>query len=149
MENFEKILSNPGLQHLAEDVFWNLDYEDLQVCRGINQSAKRILDNQNQFPRSEPLFLLKKFVRRGGISKEIQNDWTKYIQSTSQRISDFTLRFLKQKWKNGDDIPCYTSPIDQDHSQKKRYRCLQCSFFTDDSKAIISHHLQLGLSLCR
>ena len=49
MANFEKILSNPGLQHLAENIFWNLDYEDWEVCRGINQSSKRILDNPNQF----------------------------------------------------------------------------------------------------
>ena len=34
----EKIFSNPGLQHLAEKVFWNLDAEDLKICAQINQS---------------------------------------------------------------------------------------------------------------
>ena len=34
----EKIIRNPGLQHLAEEVFWNLNVEDLKVCAQINQS---------------------------------------------------------------------------------------------------------------
>ena len=39
----EKIMNNPGLQHLAENVFWNLDVEDLKICAQINQSCKQIL----------------------------------------------------------------------------------------------------------
>ena len=27
----ETIITNPGLQHLAEEVFWNLDFEDLKL----------------------------------------------------------------------------------------------------------------------
>ena len=42
----EKILNNPGLQHLAEFIFDNLKYKDLEICRGINQSSKQILDYQ-------------------------------------------------------------------------------------------------------
>ena len=116
MDNFEKILNNPGLQHLAEDIFWNLDYKHLQLCREINQSSKRILDNSNQFPTSEPLFMLKKFVRRGGISEENQSGWAKVIQSSknSEFISTFTLQFLKHKWKNGDDLPIHNSLVVQD-----------------------------------
>lgn len=34
----EKILYSPGLQHLAEKIFWNLSFEDLKECRLINQS---------------------------------------------------------------------------------------------------------------
>ena len=37
----EKIIRNPGLQHLAEEVFWNLNVEDLKVCAQINQSANK------------------------------------------------------------------------------------------------------------
>ena len=124
MENFEKILNNPGLQHLAEDIFWNLDYKHLQLCREINQSSKRILDNSNQFPTSEPLFMLKKFVRKSGISEENQSGWAKVLQSLknsefaseyiSEFISTFTLQFLKQKWKNGDDLPIHNSLVVQD-----------------------------------
>ena len=49
----EKIISNPGLQHLAEKVFWNLGVEDLKICAQINQSCKQILQN--------PIFCLSKF----------------------------------------------------------------------------------------
>ena len=45
MMQMEKIIKNPGLQHLAEEVFWNLDVEDLKICAQINQSCKQILQN--------------------------------------------------------------------------------------------------------
>ena len=53
----EKILNNPGLQHLAENIFDNLKYEDLEICQGINQSSKQILDHQMK----KPMFWLRKF----------------------------------------------------------------------------------------
>ena len=59
----EEILRNPGLQHLAEEVFWNLDVEDLKICAHINQSCKQILQH--------PIFCLRKFEH---LSKENQND---------------------------------------------------------------------------
>ena len=65
----EKIINNPGLQHLAEKVFWNLDCEDLKICAQINQSCKQILEN--------PTFWLKKFK---SISMENQKDWIKVIK---------------------------------------------------------------------
>ena len=39
----EKIMNNPGLQHLAENIFWNLHVEDLKICAQINHSCKQIL----------------------------------------------------------------------------------------------------------
>ena len=66
----EKIITNPGLQHLAENIFWNLDAEDLKICGLINQSCQQILDN--------PMFWLRKFE---GLSKANQKDWIKVIQS--------------------------------------------------------------------
>ena len=41
----EKILQNPGLIHLAEDIFKNLSDEAVEICRYINQSSREILDN--------------------------------------------------------------------------------------------------------
>ena len=41
----DTIINNPGLQHLVEKVFWNLDVEDLKICAHINQSCKQILQN--------------------------------------------------------------------------------------------------------
>ena len=39
----EKIFNNPGLQHLAEKVFWNLNVEDLKVCAQIKSEGTRKL----------------------------------------------------------------------------------------------------------
>ena len=46
----ENIISNPGLHHLAENVFWILDAEDLKNCAQINQSCK------TNFAKSNILF---------------------------------------------------------------------------------------------
>ena len=37
----EKILNIPGLLHLAENIFGNLDDENLDDCGQINQSSKQ------------------------------------------------------------------------------------------------------------
>ena len=66
----EKIINSPGLQHLAEKVFSNLDVEDLKICGQINQSCYQILE--------DPMYWLRKFV---GLSKENRKDWFKIIQS--------------------------------------------------------------------
>ena len=36
----ENIVNNPGLQHLAEKVFFNLNVEKLKICKQINQPKK-------------------------------------------------------------------------------------------------------------
>ena len=66
----EKIFNNPGLQQLAEKVFWNLDVADLKICVKINQSCKQILQN--------PIFCLAKFEN---LSKENKKEWIEAIQS--------------------------------------------------------------------
>ena len=38
----ENVINNPGLQHLEENIFLNLNYEDLKKCQFINQSTKDI-----------------------------------------------------------------------------------------------------------
>ena len=66
----EKIVNNKGLQHLAENVFWNLEAEDLKIFAQINQSCKQIL--------KYPIFCLTKFEH---LSKKNQRDWLKVFQS--------------------------------------------------------------------
>ena len=41
----EKILNNPGFQHLAENIFLNLSSTDLKKCQLINQWASQLLEN--------------------------------------------------------------------------------------------------------
>ena len=66
----EKIVSSPGLQHLAEKVFWNLDVEELKICALINQCSNQIL--------KKPIFCLRQFKH---ISKKNQKDWIQVIHS--------------------------------------------------------------------
>ena len=107
----EKIINNSGFQHLAENIFLNLNYEALEECSNINQSCKEILEN--------PLFWLKLFTQRG-LSKKNQKDWTRAIQlvkntDLEKKISSY----LKRSSKNQRviDIPCY---INKDTIRKFR-----------------------------
>ena len=107
----EKIVSNPGLQHLAEKVFWNLDIEDLKFCAKINQSCKEILQN--------PMFCLRKFKH---LSKENRKDWIKAMQSVKNSDKGIAIiSYLKWNWKKeaSVDLPCYSSPAVQDDFRKK------------------------------
>ena len=57
----EKILSIPGLQHLAENIFGHLNFQYLKICRGINKSSKQILDNQMDKLHVENIYILWSF----------------------------------------------------------------------------------------
>ena len=96
----EKIVSNPGLQHLAEKVFLNLDVEDLKICGQINQSCKQILE--------DAMFWLRKI---GGLSKESQKDWIKIIQSVKNSDNEKVIvSYLQWNLKEGvvvEDLPCF------------------------------------------
>ena len=107
----EKILNNPGLVDLAENIFGNLDAEKLEVCQQINQSSKQILANPN--------FWLRKFT---ALSKENRKDWVKVIQSVKNidkgnAISSYLQWNLKQEVLV--DLPCYTSPAVQNDIRRR------------------------------
>ena len=119
--NMEKIINNPGLQHLAEKVFWNLDVENLKKCAKINHSCKQILKN--------PLFCLRNF---NGLSKVNQNEWIEAIQSVNNSDKGIAiisyLRNLFPSWGNLKknaivDLPCFTSNTTQDEFRKKVREC--------------------------
>ena len=107
----EKIINNPGLQHLAEKVFLNLEQEDLEVCAMINQSSKQILDN--------PIFWLKKFVSKG-MSKKNETDWAKAIKSAkkSDKKKHF-LAYLKWNLKTQEEVDFPFLPISNSVVQEK------------------------------
>ena len=109
----EKILNNPGLQHLAENVLMNLNVEDLKIVAQINQSCKQILET--------PMFWLKKIG--GRLSKENQRGWIKIIQSmrgNSKKIKSI-ISYLQWNLKKeaSIDLPYYTSPAVQIDFGKK------------------------------
>ena len=94
----ENIITNPGLQHLAEEVFWNLDFEDLKICAQINLSCKQILQN--------PIFCLRKYEH---LTKKNKEDWIKAIQSVKN--SDIGIVIIScLKWNLKEKVlnpPCY------------------------------------------
>ena len=98
----ENILKNPGLHHIAELIFWNLNHEELEFCRLINQPCKQILEN--------PMFWLKKFIRKGLPIKDQMDDWTKAIQLTKDTVLEkIVLLYLKKSSMNKRvvHLPCY------------------------------------------
>ena len=121
----ESIIKNPGLQHLAEKIFWNLDTENLKICGLINLSCKQILEN--------PMFWLKKFKN---LSKESQKDWIKIIKvvKNSEKINAIISYLQWNLKKEAMDLQCYTSPAVQDDFKKRiRESCLE----QESSEAIL------------
>ena len=87
----ETIINNPGFQHVAEEIFGNLNDNSLENCQQLNESSKQIVKILE-----DPLFWLKKFVRGGHLSKKNQKEWTKMIQSKkSTDIEKDILLYLK------------------------------------------------------
>ena len=74
----ENIINNPGLQHLAENIFLNLNYANLKKCELINQSANQILNN--------PMLWIKVLSQKG-LSEEYQKDWIEAIQSETISVN--------------------------------------------------------------
>ena len=86
----EKILDNPGVVHLAENIFGNLYDENLEVCVQINQSSKQIVTN--------PIFYLRKFT---ALSKDNQNDWMKVLKSVKNSEKEKAIiSYLQWNLKN-------------------------------------------------
>ena len=106
----ETIISNPGLQHLAEKVFLNLEIENLKICAQINQSSKQILE--------DPKFWLKKFK---SLSKENQKDWIEILNLEKKSVKrNAIISYLQWELKKKVlDIPCYTRPDVQRDFWKK------------------------------
>ena len=125
----ENIINNPGLQHLAEKVFLNLDYEDLEVCGMINLSSKHILEN--------PMFWVNKFVSRG-MSKKNKIDWVKAIQSAKNSEMNKQRILLYLKWilkkKKEVDLPLCTKSFVQ---KKFRKRIRKASYNGNNDTEIV------------
>ena len=97
----ENVICNPGFQHIGENIFLTLKYEDLQVCQLINKKCKQILDN--------PKFWLKKFVTRG-LTKKNQKDWIAAIQLVKNPILKRNMFFYLKRASRHErlfDLPCF------------------------------------------
>ena len=98
-------INNPGLQHLAENIFSCLNYKDLESCQLVNRSSVSILAN--------PKFWLTKFIQKGMSSKN-HNDWMKAIQLTKDTDLKRNLQLYLKKSLGKEklvDIPCFIDEI--------------------------------------
>ena len=102
VENYlEMFIENPGLQHLAENIFLNLNYKDLKSCHLINRGSKVFFDNSR--------FWIKKFVQKG-LSKQNEINWINAIQITKHtNYQRHVLLYLKKvlSKKKIVDFPCF------------------------------------------
>ena len=103
----EKFINIPGLQHLAENIFMNLNYRDLEAFGSVKGNFQHFLDQLME----NPLFWMKKFVR-GGMSKKNETNWIEMIQMTrGTKIWKHILSYFKRYFKNeiqiDFDLPCY------------------------------------------
>ena len=96
------ITKNPGLQHIVEETFMNLDYENLLKCQEVNSFWEIILKS--------PSFWLKKCVQKG-LNNEDQLEWHKLIQTlkTTNFNPEKVTSHLKEIHENFefDDIELY------------------------------------------
>ena len=110
MSEIEQIINNPCLQHIIENIFLNLNYKDLMACKLVNKSCKQILDN--------PMFWLKMWRSRRGLSKKNYAAWSNAIQITrGTNLEENVPLYIKRVIETGHfvDVPCY---IDRDVVEK-------------------------------
>ena len=82
------ISKTPGLQHITEQIFLELNHENLIECEKVNTSWKRIMNNPN--------LLLKICVKKRLITQH-EVKWLKLIQTlTDPRIEGNIVSYLKR-----------------------------------------------------
>ena len=107
VQRVETFINTPGLQHLAENIFGNLKYQDLKFCGLLNTSFQHFVDQL----MGNPLFLLRKFVLQG-MSKKNETNWTEIIQMTrGTKVGEIIIFYFKQCLQNERivdfDMPCH------------------------------------------
>ena len=124
----ETIITNPGLQHLVEKIFWNLDFEHLKNCELINQSCKQILQN--------PMFWLKKFKN---LSKDNQKEWIKDINLVKNSENrNAIISYLQWNLKKGAvDIQYLYSPVVQDDFRKRIRESCEKQELSDENTEMV------------
>ena len=63
---------NPGLQHILEEIFLNLEMSDLEICMQVNESWRSIINN--------PSFWLQKCIQNEKFQNKI--GWKTTLQLT-------------------------------------------------------------------
>ena len=98
----EKMINNPGLHHIVEEIFLNLDFKSIVASKLVNKSFQDIVEN--------PFFWLKMWRLRLGLSKKNHKDWInaiKIIKNTDLR--KIIVRYVQYIIEFGHfvDVPCF------------------------------------------
>ena len=119
----ENLLNNPGLQHLAENIFLNLSYEKLKICQMINQTSYQILNGN-------PILWIMFFWRK--LSEENQkyliSTFTSFLFMNFDASTNHIVSYLRWNLENKNlfllpqDHLCYTSPVVQSELRQKIYQ---------------------------
>ena len=82
------ITKSPGLQHIAETIFLQLDHTILSKCGKVSRSWENIVKN--------PWVCFKACVQKGLLTVRQQKKWAKVIQASlnSQEISEVSDEYL-------------------------------------------------------
>ena len=103
IHRMDRLINNPGFQHILEHIFLYLDYKDLMVCSQLSNSCSEILEDSSKF-------WMKKWIMRG-LSKKNQEAWIKALFWTKNSyLEKNILWYLKRSLNNADyfpDLPCY------------------------------------------
>ena len=101
------LTKTPGLQHVAEEIFQNLNVFDLERCEEVSQSWKAIL--------RKPSFWLQKCRKYYGDSNRIRNAWAAWKMAISMvkkkednKLEENVCDHLKMVCKGKEN---YQSPI--------------------------------------
>ena len=103
----DEIINTPGLQHIIEMIFFNLDFEDLMNCQLVNKAVRQILD---QWIDVKPMSWLNKWRSNRGLSEKNKLDWTRALQMTKDTILRVNVAlYIRNVIKIGHfvDVPCY------------------------------------------
>ena len=74
--NIDLITRTPGLIHIAEQIFSNLDRNSLLICQEVNEHWASILRN--------PWFWYNRIVQTTTLSQEHQKEWMDFCEKLSK-----------------------------------------------------------------
>ena len=96
------ITSNPGFQHISDEIFLNLDPSLILICQEVSQGWNQILNDSR--------FWLKMCVKKG-LSKPNQMEWAQLIQATKDSHIDDEIKASLEDMSNHNRQYFDRSPI--------------------------------------
>ena len=78
--NMDLITRTPGLHHIAEQIFSNLDRNSLLECQEVNEQWGSILRN--------PWFWFRRMEKHTNLSEEHQKEWRDFCEKLSKINSE-------------------------------------------------------------